>query len=233
MKTRSICFILMLIFVLPPAYSQKKAYLKKRYKNNTGIKFDITAGADLQNFYGTDYWGEKLKNEFKPGFHAGADVVLPISMDLNLQAGLMFHNKGARQDTVAGNTIRTTNLYYVEVPVNILYMPQIGDGHILFGFGPYVAYGIFGNEKIKTGKETDNLAVKFRNDAKGEPTTYSYYRGLDAGADIFFGYELFSGFFFKADAQMGLLKINPDIGDFNDKTSKKNIGFGFSVGFRF
>jgi hypothetical protein len=215
-----------MIFVLPPAFSQK------RHMEGTGIKYFVTAGVNIQNLYGTDFWGEKLNNEFKPGFHAGAGISLPIGPDLSFSPGLIFHNKGAKQDTVAGS-IKTANLYYFELPVSIMYRPQMGDGHLLFGFGPYAGYGVAGKEKIKTGDETDNLTVRFKNNVASEPTTYAYYRGLDAGAGIFFGYELYSGMFFQVDAQMGLIKINPNYDLPNDKTSKKNVGFGFSAGFRF
>ncbi len=35
------------------------------------------------------------------------------------------------------------------------------------------------------------------------------------------------------NTQMGLYKINPDFELSDDKTSKKNIGFGLSAGYRF
>lgn len=226
MKTKGIFLILIFAFLLPPAYSQK------RPKNAMRIRYDVIAGVNIQNIYGNDFWGEKLKNEFKPGFHAGAGIIIPIGQDLSVNPALLFHDKGAKQDTVAGS-IKSDDLYYVELPLNVLYRPQMGDGHLLFGFGPYVAYGVAGREKIKTGGETDFLNVKFRNNVADEPTTYAYFRGLDAGANVIFGYELYGGVFFQVDAQLGLLKINPGYDLPNDKTSKKNVGFGFSTGFRF
>jgi hypothetical protein len=75
--------------------------------------------------------------------------------------------------------------------------------------------------------------VKYLADASEEPTTYVYYRGLDAGANIFFGYEFYNGILLQLNGQMGLLKVNSDYGLPNDKTSKKNMGFGLSVGYRF
>ena len=225
---RSKFFILFLTFVLvsPSLFSQKK------HRYGTGTKIDIIAGVDLQNFYGSDFWGEALKNRFQPGFHAGADINIPLIPDFYLQAGLLIHNKGSRQDTVAGS-IKTASLYYAEIPVNFLFRPQLGDGHIMIGFGPFLAYGFYGSENIKTGGKSDRLRVRFLNNASDQPTKYAYYRPLDAGAAIQIGYELYSNVFFQAGAQMGLLKINPGYGLANDKSSRKNIGFGFSAGYRF
>ena len=61
-----------------------------------------------------------------------------------------------------------------------------------------------------------------------------YYKGLDAGGNVFAGYETAGGLFFQLNTQFGMLKINPEnkwISD--DKSSVKNIGFGLSAGYRF
>ena len=41
----------------------------------------------------------------------------------------------------------TLNLSYIEIPVNLLYKPVVGNGKLLLGFGPYIAYGIGGKYK--------------------------------------------------------------------------------------
>jgi hypothetical protein len=80
---------------------------------------------------------------------------------------------------------------------------------------------------------TIGLAVKYLDDATGESTTYAYYRGPDAGANVLVGYEFYNQIFLQLNGQLGFLKINPDYGLLNDKASKKNMGFGLSVGYRF
>jgi|GEM_PF-118709 hypothetical protein len=226
MKVKYICFTLIMLLFSQAAVPQKK------YRNGMGVKFDIRAGISLQNFFGKDFWGEELRNQFQPGFRAGAGVIIPIIPDFYLQTGILVHNKGSRQDTVAGS-IKTTSLYYAEIPADLLFRPQLGDGHLLVGFGPYVGYGIFGRENIKTGNVTDRLRVKFIDDASGRPTSFAYYRPLDAGAEIIVGYEMYGRVFLQIEAQMGMLEINPSYGLANDKTSRRNIGFGFSGGYRF
>jgi hypothetical protein len=227
MKTKLFAFGLLLVFLFPQTFAQK------RRKVDTGLHFGILAGAGLQTLSGTDYWGEKLSNKLNPGFHVGGNVILSIFPDLWFQPGIMFSIKGAKQDIITDNITKTVSLSYIEVPLNLVYRPQLGDGHILLGLGPYGGYGILGKERVKTGTITTELPVKYIADASEEPTTYVYYRGLDAGANIFFGYEFYNGIFLQMNGQMGFLKVNSDYGLPNDKTSKKNTGFGLSVGYRF
>ena len=62
----------------------------------------------------------------------------------------------------------------------------------------------------------------------------AYFKRFDAGANIFFGYEIPMGVFLQLNAQLGMLKINPDYTwDTEDETSYKNTGFGLSIGYRF
>jgi hypothetical protein len=227
MKTKFFTIAVILLVLIPEANAQKK------HKVDTGIHFGILGGLNLQTITGKDYWGEKLNNNLFPGFHAGGNVILSFGPDLYVQPGLLFSVKGARQDIITDNITKTTRLSYIEVPVNILYRPQFGDGHILLGAGPYAAYGVVGKERTKTGPITTELTVKYLNNAADKPTSYVYYRGLDAGANIFVGYELYNGLFCQLNGQMGLLKVNCDYNLPNDQASKKHTGFGLSVGYRF
>jgi len=62
----------------------------------------------------------------------------------------------------------------------------------------------------------------------------AYFKAFDAGGNIFFGYEMGNGIYGQFNAQLGMLKINPEdkrIPD--DQTSVKNTGFGISLGYRF
>jgi hypothetical protein len=227
MKTKLFSFLLIVLLFFPQANAQK------RRKADTGVHIGILGGCSLQTFIGKDYWGEKLDNKFVPGFHGGGNVILHIGPDLYLQPGLLFTIKGAKQNIITDNIAKTVSLSYVEVPLNVLFRPQLGDGHILLGLGPYAAYGIKGNERTKSGTITIEIPVKYLADAAEEPTTYVYYRGPDAGANIFIGYEFYNQIFCQLNAQMGFLKINSDYGLPNDNTLKKNLGFGLSAGYRF
>jgi len=229
MKTKLLVFLILFAVLAPQIFAQKR----RKNIDTDGIRFGILAGGGLQTLTGTDYWGDKLNNKLNRGFHAGGNVILPIFADLWIQPGILFSIKGAKQNISVEDITKTVNLAYLEVPVNVLYRPQLGDGHLLLGLGPYVSYGVLGNERTKINNIITELKVKYMNDASGEPSTYVYYRGLDAGANIFFGYELYNGIFLHLNGQMGLLKVNSDYGLPNDQTSKMNMGLGLSAGYRF
>lgn len=236
MKTKifGLAFILILI--------GSQTFAQKRKSADSGITFGVLAGMNLQNFNGTDFWGEKLDNKIALGYHLGLNAMIPIAPDFFFQPGLLFSAKGARKKIIElpikadDNSVMTNiRLSYLEVPLNLLFRPQLGDGHILLGFGPYMAYGITGKVKTKGGSLTNEMKVKFKNSVMlNDPSTYAYYRTLDAGANIFAGYELYSGIFIQLNVQLGLLKVNPSYELLsNDKTSYKNTGFGLSAGYRF
>lgn len=226
MKTRLISIALILVIFSLPAFS------RKRPKADTGVHFGIEAGFSMQNLYGTDYWGDKLGNDFIPGYRAGVNANIPLFADLYLQPGLILSANGAKSEEVGKST--TLRLYYGQIPLNILFRPQVGDGHLLIGAGPYLSCGFYGNEKY-TGTQTGELKVKFVNQVtQTDPSTSAYYKPLDAGGTVILGYELYSGLFFQINGQLGLLKINPEYESLTgNKTSLKNLGFGVSAGFRF
>ena len=83
-------------------------------------------------------------------------------------------------------------------------------------FGPYAGYAIGGKSKLEGGSITveEDLDIK----------------KFDAGANMFAGYEMSNGLFFQLDTQFGMLNINMESTDYNDKSHTKNNGFGLSLG---
>jgi len=215
-----------MIFVLtvPVTLAQRRPGM------GSGINFGLSAGVNMMTLYGSKYDGGKLDYKLKFGYQAGVNVIMPLAADFFFNPGLLFSVKGARQE-ILENTKRTTSLAYMELPVNFLYRPQTGNGHILLGAGPYFAYGIFGKQKeIVDGIITEELDVKFENSTA---TDYAYFKPIDFGGNLFFGYEFYNGVFCQLNTQLGLYKINPDFELTGDETSKMNIGFGLSGGYRF
>jgi hypothetical protein len=198
--------------------------------------FGVQGGINFQNITGKDDGGDKLENDLTLGFHVGAIARIPVAPDFYFQPGLLFSTKGTKSDipeyVKATSDKAVMHLSYIEVPLNFLFRPQLGSGHILLGFGPYLAYGISG--KITSDNASD-VDVVFKNKV---PSTADdskmYMKGFDAGANIFFGYELSSGLFFQLNTQMGLLNLEPEYeGYTDDETVLKNTGFGLSLGFVF
>ena len=227
MKSKLFTIGMIIILLIPQTFAQKKR------KADTGVHFGVLGGFSFQSFKGIDYWGESLEDKLTPGFHFGGNVTFPIISDVSVQGGLLYSLKGTKQNIITDDITKTTMLSYIELPVSILYRPQLGDGHLLIGAGGYGSCGISGRERAKNGTITIELPVKFLADATEEPTSYAYYKRFDAGVNALLGYELFNGIFFQLEGQLGLLEINSDYGLPNDQTSKKNFGFGVSAGYRF
>lgn len=207
------------------------------------VSFGITAGPNFQAVTGKDYAGDNIEHGMIVGFHAGVNALFPIAPDFFFQPGILYSQKGGLGNsfmmaTKSSNDEFSTTLRisYLELPLNLLYRPQFGNGHILIGFGPYVAMGLGGNQVYKYGNDSYEQKVKFFNEI-GEDDwdfDYAFYKRFDAGANIFVGYELEMGLFLRLNAQLGLLNIRSAIEDFDsDESSFKNTGFGVSIGYNF
>ncbi|HRZ96182.1 MAG TPA: outer membrane beta-barrel protein [Paludibacter sp.] len=200
---------------------------------NAQISVGILGGVNLQNLNGKTHGGDMLDNTMIPGFHAGLNVQIPVAPEFYFQPGLLFSTKGAKNTGTLLTT--TTNLSYVELPLNFVYKGQLGNGFVLLGVGPYVAYAIKGKVTTEGGSVALESAVKFQNVVEiTESLLVPYYKALDAGGNIFFGYEMASGIFAQVNAQLGMLNINPEYKIMtDDKAAVKNTGFGLSLGYRF
>lgn len=192
--------------------------------------FGVRAGINFQNINGKDPEGDKLDNKIKTGFNIGVNAEIPLVKEFYLQPGILFTTKGYRHpDAFMGRDFKV-NLSYIEIPVNFLYKPAFGPGHILLGVGPYLAFGVGGN--VKLGDEESD--VEFDKDIDlGQYATGKYFRRGDAGLNFLAGYEFNNKFSAQLNAQLGLAKINPNIKDVSEETAYRNTGFGISIGYRF
>ena len=198
------------------------------------VSFGVHAGVNFQNINGKDYNGDKLTNDLKTGFQGGVVVELPVAPDFYIQPGLSFSTKGAKEKQ--GEFTGKLSISYLELPIHFLYKPKLGSGKLIVGFGPYVAYGVGGKMKFEGGGTSETRNLKFKNKLTTEQLMDDniYVRPLDAGADIFFGYEFNFKVSVQLNAQLGLLKMDPSYeGNENDKSVSKNTGFGLSLGYRF
>jgi hypothetical protein len=106
----------------------------------------------------------------------------------------------------------------------------------MVGFGPYVAYGIKGKVSYDGGGSTSvDSDIEFKNvvDA-GDPLLTTYLKALDAGGNVFFGYQMSGGLFLQLNAQLGMLNINPEDNRITGSNAViKNTGYGLSLGYQF
>jgi hypothetical protein len=219
MKTRLISVLVALMLTATFATAQE-----------TGkMSFGIIGGVNFQNLNGKDVFGDKLENDMKIGYHIGANVRIPIAPEFYFQPGILFSTKGAKDNSTS--TTYTTNLSYVEMPLNLVYKGLLGTGYIILGLGPYFGYGIMGN--VESDDDTND--IEFTNTVEiADPLTVPYYKAFDAGGNLFFGYEMANGISAQMNVQLGMVKINPEYKILtDDKSSIKNTGFGISLGYRF
>jgi hypothetical protein len=208
MKNRLVSIVLLLVLTVSVSLAQTTDRAK--------MSFGILGGVNFQNLNGKLSSGDKLENDMLLGFHGGINVQLPIAPEFYFQPGLMFAVKGAKNTTtILGSEITDEiKLNYIEVPLNLVYKGALGNGFVMLGFGPYVAYGISGKQVVQGNSLTYERGVD--------------YNAFDAGANIFAGFEMSSGIFLQLDTQFGMLDIDPD-----ENSAAKNTGFGLSLGYRF
>jgi hypothetical protein len=195
--------------------------------------FAVLGGVNLQNLNGKDMTGKKLENDMLIGYHAGVNLQLAVAPEFYFQPGLLFSTKGAKK--TAGSLTETYKLSYIELPLNFVYKALVGNGSFLLGFGPYVAYGIGGKAIYEGGAAKIETDIEFKSELdSGDPETTVFIKPFDAGANLFFSYELPAGLFLQLNTQLGLLDINPKDNRTSDNESLlKNTGYGISIGFRF
>jgi hypothetical protein len=200
------------------------AYGQSMVKETGRTSFGIRAGVNFQNINGKDAAGNNLKNDLLTGFNAGINAEIPLSSGFYLQPGALYSAKGAKLSD--GNKVK---LSYIEVPVNFVYKPLLGNGNMLLGFGPYVGFGVNGKVESPNGSSEKVTFSKDYDATSGGPQ----FKRFDAGGNLLAGYEFANYVSFQLNAQLGLADIHPTTTAANDKTKLKNTGFGLSLGYRF
>ncbi len=200
----------------------------------------IYGGVNFQNINGKDASGSTLENSLTTKFNFGINQEIPVAPEFFIQIGLQYIGKGATENLMYNSKplTRKVGINYIEMPINFLYKPLVGKGHVLFGFGPYVGYGFMGKAKITSDNYNGDQNIKFANTVSladpNNPTTGVYFKRLDVGANIFVGYEFANNITLTFTSQLGLININPKNNTLpNSKIANKNTGFGLTLGYRF
>ena len=112
------------LFTLCGAYAQKKTTI------------GIHGGYTFYKIHGRNADGSNFSLKTEDGFSLGMNVEFPIAKDVYLQPGIQYNQKGANFDEYhyMGQTFHgDVKLSYIEVPVNIVYKPAVGTGHLIVG----------------------------------------------------------------------------------------------------
>lgn len=210
-----------LIIVLATAVST--LHLKAQDKTTIGAR----AGINFQNITGKDGAGNDLDNKMKAGIHIGLTADVPVAEDFYIQPGLLFSTKGAKDKTYRKIN---TRLSYLEIPINFLFKPELANGKLLLGAGPYLGIAVGGSFTDVNGhKEKFKFAHKV---TAAEANTNAYARRMDLGFNFLAGYEMSNKISFQLNAQLGVANIKTKIEGQSNKAKYKNTGFGISVGYR-
>lgn len=130
------------------------------------------------------------------GLHIGGTVEFDILKHLSVETGLSFSMKGLKfteDEQSFGNSVLTsegkTDLYYIEMPLNLI-IPFKVDGLNFFGsVGPYAGYGLSG--KKMSSYKFDELTEKTNESVKwGTDAGISDFRRLDYGVSIGTGIDI-------------------------------------------
>ena len=209
-------------------------------KSKPKTTFGIKAGLNFTNVTIKDADGEKVKgNKFKTGINVGFYADVALGQKGYFHPGLIFTSKGTVNKVItAGETINKTTISagYIEVPLNIIYKSNGQEGGFIIGGGPYVAYGVSGIVKERSGgyKET-SLKFKTKTSVNFNFNSNVYYLSpFDGGLGFLIGFEGKSGVSFLLNGQLGLINQALQVSGVNFEISKyRNYGVGFSVGYRF
>lgn len=186
---------------------------------------------------------------FPPYYQFNTDPITTFSIggfvdirrgNFSLQPGIFFsgqggETKGRYNPPVADQPVYSlsdlkSRLWYVQVPINIIYHLPAPFNNVYVGAGPYVAVGLFGNASAiestvypnnPAQNSTMNQAVKVSFGSDG-------YRLLQLGANALAGVRLKNRWLFNVGYDLGLTSIshnNP--GYLNIKDSQFTVSAGY------
>jgi len=163
----------------------------------TGVqaqKAFLRAGVNIANVTITND-GDIAKANSLTSFQVGIIGNVHFAPFLSLQPGLVITGKGSK--TQSGSTSdanyyrATSNPYYLEVPVNLVFKTPTGPIKLFAGAGPYLAIGVSGKNKVN-GKF---LGTSFSSEknivwSNDDPSTLNYEEGSGYGIMKRFDYGL-------------------------------------------
>jgi len=177
-------------------------------------------------------------------FQVGIIGDLNVASFLAIQPGVIFTGKGTKSQSGNqgdANWYRaTSNPYYIEVPVNLVFKTPTAPVRFFAGAGPYIGIGIAGKNKVNGSA----LGVDFSSEdniewSNDDPTTLDYEEGAGFGVMKRFDYGLngtlgieASNLVISANYGLGLAKLQSGANS-NDDNNNKHRVISLTVGFKF
>jgi hypothetical protein len=229
MKKLMLCSALVSLFVITTQAQKSSAILR--------------AGVNLANVSVTDQGGID-DAKMLTSFQVGVIGDLNITSFLAIQPGLIFTGKGTKTQSGEqgdANFYRaTTNPYYLELPVNLVFKTPTGPTKFFAGAGPYIAMGIAGKNKVNgsilgSGFSSEEK-IKWSND---DPSTLDYEEGAGFGIMKRFDYGLnglvgveTEKLVISANYGLGLAKLQSGSGGSGEDNNNKHRVLSFTLGFK-
>lgn len=168
--------------------------------------------------------------KIKGGFNIGAVFEIPITDFLWIEPGLLFSVKGMRTVWEGDDWKETekANVFYLDIPVNVLAGYDFGSVKVYGILGPYVGIGLAG--KYKWEEEWDGETDSGSEDIEwGSDSDEDDLRRPDAGLTFGVGAQ-FKGLEFSMTRAMGLANIS----SYQDGGFRiKNRVTGISIAYKF
>ncbi|WP_291908313.1 porin family protein [Chitinophaga sp. CB10] len=184
-------------------------------------KWGIIAGPNFSSVtyenLGTFGFNSKETSKILTSFRGGVTVDIPIAEDFSIGTGLLYAGKGGKFK----NSDIKVSLSYLQLPVMFQFTPEVGNGNMVLGIGPYFAVGLGGNYKnTATGDigafEDEALLAKLKR--------------FDAGGTLQIGYQTPMGLYFGLNGDLGLVNA---VDNTDNNRKFKNASFGVSLGYKF
>ncbi len=177
----------------------------------------------------------QITGDYKLGPMAGLVFGLELGdSQFSLLSELNFFSKGlrfvGRQDFLGQQfaTKGKSYIYYIEVPVQLLYYSDLGDGHFFFGAGPYTAAGIQGLTRT-TFTINGESAVEDKKTEFG--SGYEQIKRFDYGVNGLIGYKLGYGSYLKLYYSHGLVNLsNAEESEYYNRCAGITFGYFFGSG---
>lgn len=195
------------------------------------VRFGVKAGVAFP----TVSISEKTETDIKmnTSFYVGGTADIPVGETFSIQPGITFLGKGFKtsdSETESGAKIEGTiksNVWYIEVPVNVLANFPVGDGKVFIGAGPYYGYAISGKNKTEGTVTQDGQKLKVSTSEDVEFGKDGSHKRGDFGVNFLGGYQLSNGFNIHAGYGLGLSSISQE-SDVKVKNRVLSVGVGFT-----
>ncbi|WP_345951289.1 porin family protein [Mucilaginibacter sp. PAMB04274] len=206
-------------------------------------RFNIQAGVNFSDVSIKGERSNKANTATVSGLRVGVNAEVSLSRQFSIQPALFYSRKGYQQeDGVFGSGGKATiKADYIELPVTLIFKPELLGRRLHLGAGPYLGYGIGGSWKSATSPVIGDIVVGnkgdviFRNDSAegGNLESYVYGKSLDYGVSLLAAYEVFSGLIAQVNSQLGLANLVPEFSGTQLNGSLKNKNWGIALTYKF